>query len=85
VRAFELILHEQAWAALSAADVPGRRRALAVLDEIKAAPLRQGDFRQRDATGRVNEVVLIGEWLATFWVDHAATEIRVVALERAED
>lgn len=85
MRAFELILHEHAWAALSRAQSAERRRLLAVLDELKAAPLRGGDFHQRDSTGRVHEVALLGAWLVTYWIDHAVAEIRVVDLERAED
>jgi hypothetical protein len=30
-------------------------------------------------------VLLLGEWLVTFWSDHAACEIHVVNLERVED
>lgn len=85
MRAFELILHEQAWAALATTKGAARRRALAALEELKATPLRKGDFKQRDATGRIHEVSLIEEWLVTFWVDHAVAEIRVIDLERAED
>lgn len=85
MRAFELILHEHAWAELSSTKGAARRRLLAVLDELKAAPLRGGDFHQRDSTGRIHEVALLGEWLATYWIDHAVAEIRVVSIERAED
>jgi len=85
VRAFELILHEHAWNALSSTVGADRRRLLALLDELKAAPLRAGDFQQRDSTGRLHEVALVGDWLITWWPDHAAAEIRVVGLERADD
>ena len=64
---------------------PRQRQAGVVFDEVKRDPFRQGDYRQRDPAGRVNEVVLLGEWLVTYWVDHAVQEIRVVALERADD
>jgi len=42
-------------------------------------------FSKRDRTGRTNEVLLLGEWLVTFWSDHAACEILTVNPERAED
>jgi hypothetical protein len=85
VRAFELILHEHAWVALSFTKGAVRRRVIAILEELKATPLRRGDFQQRDSTGRIHEVALLGEWLVTYWIDHAVAEIRVVGLERAED
>ena len=84
MRTYEVILHEQAWAALHATKGADRQRLLAVLDQVKAAPFRTGDYRQRDSTGRMSEVVLLGRWLVTFWSDHAVGEIRVVELERAD-
>ncbi len=48
-------------------------------------PFRKGDFQQSDTTGRVNEVVLLGDWLVTYWSDHAVAQIHVVNLERVED
>jgi hypothetical protein len=85
VRPYEVILHERAWAALAATRGAETGRLLARLDEVKAHPFRRGDFQQRDASGRTNEVVLLGDWLATFWSDHAAAHIHVVNLERADD
>lgn len=82
---YEVILHERAWAVLSATQGADRRRLLAVFDDVKAAPFRAGDFRQQDEAGHMNEVALLGDWLVTFWSDHAVREIRVVNLERVED
>lgn len=58
---------------------------LGLLDAVKADPFRQGEFRQLYATGRSNEVLLLDEWLVTFWSDHAGCEIHVVNLEQVED
>ena len=83
--AYEVILHAQAWSVLAATRGPELRRLLAVLDQVAADPFRTGDFQQRDQSGRRYEVVLLGEWLVTFWSDHAVNEIRVVALESTDD
>jgi hypothetical protein len=85
MRAYEVMLHERAWAALAATKAAGRARLLAALEEVKALPFRRGDFQQRDATGRINEVSLLNEWLVTFWSDHAVAEVHVVNLEQVED
>lgn len=85
MRAYEVILHERAWAALAATRGAEMRRLLARLDELKAEPFRRGDFQQRDTSGRINEVLLLGDWLVTFWSDHGAAHIHVVHLERVED
>jgi hypothetical protein len=85
VRPYEVILHERAWETLAATKGATRQRLLALLDVVKAGPFRTGDFQQRDANGRVNEVILHGDWLVTFWSDHAVCEIHVVNLEPVED
>jgi len=85
VRAYEVVLHERAWAALVTAKSAERRWVLLRLDELKKTPSREGDFKQRDESGRVNEVAVLGDWIVTFWTDHAVAEIRVVSLERVED
>jgi len=64
----------------------GDQRKLAViLDDVKAAPFRPGDLQERDAQGRVHEVLVFGDWLVTYWPDHAGRELRIVRLERVED
>lgn len=82
---YEIVLHAQAWAALVSTKGAGRRLLLTLLEQLAEEPFRRGDFRQLDLTGRTNEVALQGEWLITFWSDHAAREVRVVALERVDD
>lgn len=62
-----------------------QRKLAVILDDVKAAPFRPGDLQERDAQGRVNEVLVVGEWLVTYWPDHAARELRVVRLEQVED
>ncbi len=83
--AYEVILHPQAWHVLAATQGTGRRRLLGVLGQVADDPFRAGDLQQPDPAGRVHEVILLGEWLVTYWPDHAVREIRIVALERADD
>lgn len=82
---YSLVLHEEAARRLAAASRVEQRRVGVILDELKGAPFRKGDLREQDARGRDNEILLTGDWLVTFWVDHAVREIRVVRLESAED
>lgn len=62
-----------------------RKALLSRLDEIKSTPFLRGDFQQRDAHGRLNEVVLLDDWLFIFWTDHATTEVHIVSLEQVEE
>ncbi len=70
---------------LVAVSRPQQRRLAAILDGLKAAPFRTGDFQQRDAAGRLHEVALLDDWLVTYWSDHAVRELRIVSLEQIED
>ena len=62
-----------------------QRRLADVLESLKADPFQQGELRERDASGRINEVRLADGWLIAYWTDHAAREVRIVQLEHVED
>jgi hypothetical protein len=85
VDAFGLVLSEAAAMTLATASRAEQRKLTVILDEVKAAPFRPGDLQERDAQGRVNEVLVVGDWLVTYWPDHAVRELRVVRLEQVED
>ncbi len=83
--AYELVLSEAAAMTLATASRPAQQKLAVILDEMKAAPFRPGDLQERDAEGRVNEVFVVGDWIVTYWPDHAVRELRVVRLEQVED
>jgi len=85
VQGYELVLSEAAAKALATAARGAQRKLAVILDDVKAAPFRPGDLQERDTQGRVNEVVVVGDWLVTYWPDHAVRELRIVRLERVED
>jgi hypothetical protein len=85
VDAYELVLSEAAAMTLATAARSAQRKLAVILDEVKAAPFRPGDLQERDAQGRVHEVLVVGAWLVTYWPDHAVRELRVVRLEQVED
>lgn len=82
--AYELVLSESVAMVFATAARSEQRRMATVLEQIKAAPMRRGDLQERDAQGRDNEIIVVGDWVVTYWPDHAAREIRVVRLERVE-
>lgn len=82
---YALVLHEEAARRLATASRSEQRQLGAVLDELKVSPFRKGDLQEQDAHARTNEILVVGDWLVTFWVDHAVREIRIVRLESAED
>jgi hypothetical protein len=85
VEAYELVLSEDAAMTLALASRNSQRKLAAILDQAKAAPFRSGDLQERDSHGRINEVLVVDNWLVTYWPDHAARELRIVRLELVED
>lgn len=50
---------------------------------LASNPFARGDFSQRDASGRIVEVKLIGRYAITWWADHAACEVKVTHIKPA--
>ena len=85
VEPYTLVVHESVFLAYCAAPPRMQRRILTELELLKSDPFRLGDFAEPDATGRLNQVLLIDEILLTYWTDHAVREVRVVRIEQVED
>ena len=82
---YTLVLHEEAARRLAIASRAEQKQLAVIIDDLKGSPFRQGDLQEPDAQQRVNEILLLGNWLVTFWVDHAAREVRIVRLESSKD
>lgn len=81
---FEVVLRR---AAAQAAGGLTRRQRYAIesfLDHLARFPATPGDFREPDALGRPHEGKLVDGTVETWWVDHAAREIRVVEIEAVD-
>ena len=50
---------------------------LDLADQIARQPFQIGDYSTADATGRRVENLLLDGFLFSFWVDHAAREVRI--------
>lgn len=85
MKPYELCFGEQAARFLIQASPSERRRLAQILESLKGTPSRKGELQEMDARGRVNEVIVEGDWVVTFWTDDAVREIRVVALERSDE
>ena len=62
-----------------------RQEAIDLFERLSRQPFLQGDFREPDDTGRVNEVILAGDTLIFFWSDHAVKTVRVTKVELVAD
>lgn len=82
---YQLVIGEAAAQVFVAASRVDQRRLGVILDELKANPFRRGDLQEQDAAGRVCEILIVVDWIVTYWADHAAKEMRLVRLEPVED
>ncbi|MCX6938786.1 MAG: hypothetical protein NTU80_13015 [Verrucomicrobia bacterium] len=82
---YELVFSRAAAESFAALPKTRQRQAAVALDSLRGLAHSPGDLRQMGEDGRIHEVHLLGEWLLTTWTDHAAREIRVVALERTDE
>lgn len=80
---YALVLSEAAGMSFAEASHSEQRRLVPILDQMKAMPFRHGDLQERDAYDRENQILIFGDWIVTYWPDHAAREMRIVRLERA--
>lgn len=82
---YALVLNQGAAMRLVSASRREQRILADSMEALNVDPFCVGDFQESDTQGRINEVALAGDWLITYWSDHAAREIRVIKLEYIED
>lgn len=49
---------------------------------IAASPQSISDCRTTDAKGRIVEHLLIDEFLFSYWIDHASSEVQIIEIIR---
>ena len=57
-----------------------QRLVLDLADQIATHPFQISDYQTTDADDRVIENLLLGAYLFTYWVDHAAREVRITEI-----
>jgi len=82
MRAWKLVLDEEAFQRLLSAPSTERRRVLALLEELRRNPYRRTDYRAKDDTGRDLSVLAVRPFMVTYWRDELAAELRVVNIQR---
>ncbi len=69
-------------AAAFVAGLPKRkqRTVLELAEQIARQPFRIGDYQATDSAGRTVENLLLHGFIFTYWVDHAAREVRIAEI-----
>ena len=58
-----------------------RERLLRIFDQLIDDPFQSGDSVQRDDVGRPLQVRRFGEWTVTYWPEHLANQVHIIAVE----
>ena len=61
-----------------------RREVEIFLHRLADRPALSGDFEAPANDGRIHQVKIIRSWMVSYWVDHAAAEVRMTSLEPIE-
>jgi len=59
-----------------------RVELLEIFRALLRNPNQDGDWKVRDATGRLMEIKICRRWQVTFWLDSPVNELRVVEVSR---
>lgn len=81
---YKLFLRLEAIEALKTTRRPQRRQISTFIDGLESHPDTTGDYNERDDTDRLIEIKVVGQFVITFWADHAAKEMKVVDIRRAD-
>jgi hypothetical protein len=61
-----------------------RRKVMDFIASLRERPDTRGDFSDKDASLRVREIKIIGDYAITFWLDAPVRIIMVVDVRRAD-
>ena len=61
-----------------------RHNILSFLESLSDNPSQIGDYEEQDEIGRPVQIKVIGQYALTFWADHAAGEVKVTKIEKAD-
>jgi mRNA-degrading endonuclease RelE of RelBE toxin-antitoxin system len=61
-----------------------KRRVLDFIRSLEQDPSAPGDFTDKDATLRVRQIKIIGDYAITYWADHPVKAVMIVDIQRAD-
>ena len=61
-----------------------RRRIMDFIYSLRDSPYTAGDFSDKDASLRMRQVKVIGDYAITYWVDSPVKAVMVVDVRRAD-
>ena len=84
MKPYAVYLRIEAAELLKSVATRNRRGIENFVDSLSGNPFKTGDYAETDAAGRPIQIKILGNLAIAFWADHAAKEIKVVAIDRAD-
>ena len=54
------------------------------IESLGLDPFPEGDYKEKDPSGRYIEIKILGRHALFFWADHPVSEVKVVARGKAD-
>jgi hypothetical protein len=83
MRPYAVFINAQALAAAPRSGTQ-RENVMRFTRSLADNPNTAGDFTEKDNTGRIVQVKVIGRYAITFWADHVVSEIKVTHIKSAD-
>lgn len=61
-----------------------RRKIMAFIRELRQHPRTRGDYTDKDASFRIREIKIVGDYAITYWLDDPVKAVMVVDVRPAD-
>jgi len=79
---YRVFIEERAARVLTS--IEARKAPLDFIRSLAADPFQEGDFAEADAVERTIHTQLVNDYAISFYADHAAKEVKVLQVSRAD-
>ena len=81
---YEVYLRTEAFEFLRHRHSDECNRLLKLFHQLSRDPYRQGDFSERDLSGREVQILIFQRYAIAYWADHAVKELKVIDVRYAD-
>lgn len=78
--AYEPVLSKKASFTIIGLSRSKQKRVIDVIVRLADYPTQEGDYSTRDEQDREIQHLKLGDWVVSFWADHAVRELRVLEI-----
>lgn len=84
MKAYRVFLNYEVLETLRRLRGPDRMLVGRFIESLGPDPFQEGDYKEKDPTGRSIEIKILGRHALFFWTDHPVSEVKVIGLRKAD-